>query len=348
MAAGKKKTTVVIADDDRTIRTVLAKVLDTNGYRVELADRGEKCLFLALERDVDAFLIDMQMPGLDGIELCRRLRAIDRYRIAPIMFITSHDEDANLSEGFAAGATDLINKPVNPVVLQARLKAHLDRVRYFNETEKVRDYLKRYISVRTQRIAEAYAMTGVLPVPERTTVCVMFSDVRGFTTLSRSVQPEELFDSLSRLLGMQVDIVHRCGGYIDKFGGDGIMAIFTGEDMALDACHCARHILREVGIFQEKGLAWTLPVGIGIAMGDVLIGNIGSSDHLDYSAIGETVNLAARLCGQAPADQVLVSGSVYEAAKDDELLSFGEASEVRVKGFSEPVQVRGLLGTRRP
>lgn len=339
MAHAKRKT-VVIADDDRTVRTLLAKVLEGNEFRVEVADRGEKCLFLALEKPVDAFLIDIHMPGLDGIELCRRLRAMDRYRITPIMFITSEEDEASLSEGFAAGATDLVLKPVNPVVLNARLRAHLDRVSYFYQVEQARDYLKRYISVRTQMVAEAYSMTGVLPAPEQTEVCVMFSDVRGFTSLSRVIGIKDLFGELSRLLGMQVDLVHRHGGYIDKFGGDGIMAIFDNDDMAKAACRCAMDILAAARSFGGDG--YRLPVGIGLAMGTVMIGNIGSPEHLDYSAIGENVNLAARLCGHAEAGQILVSESVHDAVHDDPSLRFAPPVSVRIKGFTDPVPVYAM------
>lgn len=341
MATAKKKT-IVIADDDRTVRTLLAKILDTNDFRVELADRGEKCLFLALEKHVDAFLIDIRMPGLGGIELCRRLRAIERYRITPIMFVTSDEDEASLSEGFAAGATDLILKPLNPTVLHARLNAHLERVRYFSEVQQARDYLKRYISTRTQSIVEAYSVTGVLPSPDRTEVCVMFSDVRGFTNLSRVIGMEDLFDNLSRLLGMQVDIVHRHGGYIDKFGGDGIMAIFDRDDMASAACRCALEIIRRTDTLEQQGQKYRLPVGIGLAMGPVMIGNIGSPEHLDYSAIGENVNLAARLCGHAEAGQVLVSDAVRQSVEQEERFRLGRGMPVQIKGFTEPVTVYAL------
>jgi len=337
-----KKKTIVIADDDRTVRTLLAKILDTNDFRVELADRGEKCLFLALEKHVDAFLIDVNMPGLGGIELCRRLRAMERYRITPIMFITSDEDEASLSEGFAAGATDLILKPLNPTVLHARMNAHLERVRYFSEMQQARDYLKRYISTRTQSVVEAYSVTGILPSPERTDVCVMFSDVRGFTNLSRIIGMEDLFENLSRLLGMQVDLVHRHGGYIDKFGGDGIMAIFDGDDMVPSACRCALDIVRRIDTLEQQGQKYRLPVGIGLAAGPVMIGNIGSPEHLDYSAIGENVNLAARLCGHAEAGQILVSESVREGAAQVESVRIGRGMPVQIKGFTDPVTVYAL------
>ncbi len=344
-----RKKSVLLADDDRTTRMVIAKILEERGFSVSQAERGEKCLFMALERDYDAFLIDVNMPGLGGIELCKRLRDIDRFKITPIIFITSLEEDENLNEVFAVGATDFINKPVSPVVLHARLEAHLEKVEYFKEAEKVREYLNRYISAKTQRMVEAYALTGLLPSPELHNVCVMFTDIRGFTSLSQETDLDLLFSKISRHLGTQVDIVHNNGGYIDKFGGDGLMAIFEGEDMAERACHCALQIIEAIYKVQnqEDGMTLSvtgvaLPLGIGIHMGSVLIGNIGSREHLDYSVLGETVNLASRLCGQADAMAVDVSEPVMQAAYESEDLQFSAPTEIPIRGVTEPVKVYKL------
>lgn len=333
-----KKQTILVADDDRTTRMLLSRILEKVGYRVEQADRGEKCLFLALERKIDGFLIDIRMPGLGGIDLCRRLRDISRYKMTPIIFITSLDEDSSLNDVFVAGATDFISKPVNPVVLKARLMGHLQRVEFYFEIEQVRRYLNRYISSKTQRMVEAYSLTGLLPTPERHHVCVMFTDIRGFTALSRESDLEDLFARVSSHLGRQVDMVYRYGGYIDKFGGDGLMAIFDGDDMTVRACRCALEIMGTIQKKDDKGQQ-SLPLGIGIHTGPVLIGNIGSEEHLDYSALGETVNLAARLCNNAESMNVDVSEAVVIAAKGDNDLHFTEPRAVVIRGFDEPVSV---------
>jgi class 3 adenylate cyclase len=341
-----KNKAVLLADDDRTTRMVLARMLEEDGYRVEQADRGEKCLFMALEKDYDALLIDLNMPTLGGIDLCKRIRNIQRYKNVPVIVITSLDENEKLKEVFDAGATDFINKPVNQVVLHARLKSHLERVVYLREIEKIREYLNRYISAKTQRMVEAYALTGLLPSPELHDVCVMFTDVRGFTAMSQEIDLDELFEKLSRHLGMQVDIVHHFGGYIDKFGGDGLMAIFEGDDKASRACRCALEIVDSLYRVQdqESGLTLqvtgvSLPIGIGIHLGPVLIGNIGSHEHLDYSVIGETVNLASRLCGQADSMVIDVSETVMRAAGEDTTLRFAAPAEISVRGVAEPVRV---------
>jgi len=337
---------ILLADDDRTTRMVIAKMLEDEGYRVDQADRGEKCLFMALEKTYDAFLVDVNMPSLGGIDLCKRLRNIDRYKNVPIIVITSMDESEKLKEVFDAGATDFLGKPVNQVVLHARLKSHLEKVEYFNEMEKVQEYLNRYISAKTQRMVEAYALTGLLPSPELHSVCIMFTDVRGFTALSQEINLDELFEKLSRHLGLQVDMVHKYGGYIDKFGGDGLMAIFEGDDMAPRACKCALEIIDSLYRLQNQDAGLTLqvtgvslPVGIGIHLGPVLIGNIGSRDHLDYSVIGETVNLASRLCAQADAMVIDVSREVMQAAEQDPSLNFAAPAEVAIRGVAEPVRV---------
>ncbi|MDX1519694.1 MAG: adenylate/guanylate cyclase domain-containing response regulator [Gammaproteobacteria bacterium] len=344
--------TILLADDDRTTRMVLAKMLEEEGYRVDQADRGEKCLFMALEKTYDAFLVDVNMPSLGGIDLTKRLRNLDRYKNVPVIVITSMDESEKLKEVFDAGATDFIHKPVNQVVLHARLKSHLEKVEYFEEMEKVQEYLNRYISAKTQRMVEAYALTGLLPSPELHNVCVMFTDVRGFTALSQEINLDELFEKLSRHLGMQVDMVHKYGGYIDKFGGDGLMAIFEGDDMASRACRCGLDIVESLYLMQNQdaGLTLqvtgvTLPIGIGIHLGPVLIGNIGSKEHLDYSVIGETVNLASRLCGQADAMVIDVSEEVMKAAEGDPLLNFAAPAEVTIRGVAEPVRVYKVRST---
>ncbi len=331
--------TVLVVDDDRLTRTVIERILLADGYRVEQADHGQKCLFLSLQRDIDAFLLDLSMPGMNGVEVCRRLRAMERYRLTPIIIVTANDDPARLREVFDAGADDYIIKPVGTVTLQARLKGHLQKMDFFHEMKRIRENLNRYISTRTQSMVEAYSVTGVLPAPEEVEVCVVFTDVRGFTALSQELEATILFHKLSRHLGMQVDCVYRHGGYIDKFGGDGLMAVFDSPDRARRACHCALEILGLTRMDQAGANAPRMEVGIGVHMGPVLIGNIGSEDHLDYSAIGTTVNLAARLCGCAGPMSIVVSDRVVEAAREDAGLGFTARRQVNVRGIREPVTV---------
>jgi adenylate cyclase len=338
----KTMSTVLVADDDSTTRSVLSKILENNGYKVLLADRGEKCLFLALEKNIDAFLVDINMPGLSGIEICSRLRSIDRYKMTPIIFITSRDDTSLLNEAFEVGATDFLIKPANHIVLTARLRSHLQKIEYFRAMEQVRIYSNRYISPRTQKIIEAYSTTGFRPSPELHDVCIMFTDIRGYTSLSHDIPLDTLFTRLSSHLGMQVDKVHKFGGYIDKFGGDGLMALFDCDNMIMQACLCALEIIDTSKDVIRTENDQELPVGIGIHYGEVMTGNIGSAEHLDYSAIGESVNIAARLCGAAEPMQINISEQVFCHVNTDPVLAISQPTKIKLKGLHGPVPVYKL------
>lgn len=329
--------TVLITDDDRTVRTVLARMLKADGYRVVEAERGEKCLFLCMERPIDAFLIDLNLPGLDGAELCRRIRTNDRYRFTPIICITVADQELAVGRAFEAGADDFITKPINPHSLKARLGGRLQKTEHMREMERVRVNLSRYISRRTQTMVEAYSSTGVLPTPEEQEVCVLCSDVRGLTQLSRNLEPDTLFHILSAQLGMQVDCVYRHNGYIDKFAGDGIVAIFDSDRRVIEACECALEIMKITHNRAFVDSARVLQLGVGIHTGKALIGNIGSDKHLDYSVIGETVNLAARLCECAEPMSIVVSEEVRGGASRQSGLLFTAPCQVHIRGLKKSI-----------
>ena len=340
--------TVIIADDDRTIRNVLSRVLEISGYETITADSGEACLELAREHNVGAFLVDVYMPGIDGLTVCRSLRNDVRYRYVPILLMTAGGEAKHVDAAFESGADDFIVKPVNPTTLSARLRGQIERYDTLIEMEKLRENLNRYISRRTQKMVSEYTSTGVLPAPEESEVCVMFSDVRDFTQISEAVDPQQLFATLSDNLGMQVDCVARHGGYIDKFAGDGIMAVFDQEDGSQSACRCALEILRlteEASDYQPEAM---LKIGIGIHTGTALIGNVGSELHLDYSVIGKTVNLSARLCGSAAPMTAVVSADVVRRCGDVSALRFNARTEIAVRGVREPVEIYQLECNSKP
>lgn len=335
----KSVRTVLLAEQDISIRKMLEDILRAQGFKTLVADTFERCVFIALQKEIDAFLVDLELPGGEPVELCARLRDIDRYKRTPIIFTTASSTSEQLLNAFEAGADDILEKPINPVIAAARLRGHLQRMDYLREMERVRASLSRYISTRTQQMVEHQATFGASTEPEERVVCVLFSDVRGFTALSRDMAPNALFRMLSRHLAMQVDCVYRRGGYVDKFGGDGIMAIFDSHGGAVEACHCALEIMETTRFGGSHDGPPILPLGIGLNLGPVLIGNIGSEEHLDYSAIGETVNLAARLCGSAPPMSVVASETIVSAASADDGLDFVDRRSVSVRGIRDPITV---------
>jgi adenylate cyclase len=338
--------TVLIADDDRTVRMVLARILRADGYRILEAERAEKCLFLSLEKQVDAFLVGIDLPGLDGVELCRRIRAIDRYRFTPIICITRADEDQAVRRAFDAGADDFVSKPVNPNTLRARLSGRIQKMERLREADRAHVNLGRYLSRRTQTMIDAFGQNGVIPAPQVQHVCVLVSDIRSFTQVSHELDPNTLFNVLSTHLGMQVECVYRHGGYVDRFGGDGITAVFDGEARVCQACACALEIAEITGSKAGPDPARYLQLGIGIHCGEVAIGNIGTDRRLDYSVIGETVNLAGRLCGFAEPLSVVVTEEVRNAAVACDGLRFTAPCRVAVRGSGTPVTIYNVQRKR--
>lgn len=329
----------MVVDDLATIRKLVYGFLKQDGARVLEAECAEEALRLASECAVDGFLLDVNLGGTSGIDLCRTIRSNDKYRSTPIIFVTALDERLALQDALDAGGDDFIHKPIHPAILRARLNSLLQKTAYLRQVELMGLSLHRYVCPRTEQIARAYATTGILPAPERHEVCVLFTDVRGFTELSQELDLEALFRALSEHLAAQVSLVYKYGGYVDKFSGDGMMAVFDGEDMALKSCLCALDILEFAhSRIQQQG-ARIHQLGMGIHKGEAIIGNLGSNEHLDYTLVGKTVNLAARLCGVADRLSIVVSHEVREALDGDQRVNFSPVRAAMVRGFNRPVQI---------
>ncbi len=176
---------------------------------------------------------------------------------------------------------------------------------------------------------------------ERRRCTVLFSDVRGFTAFSEQRQPEEVVDALNRYLHAQAQVVKRHGGDIDKFVGDELMAHFTGTDMEASAVAAAVEMIEAV----EKLNAALPPdyaklaIGVGVNAGDVVFGAMGAEDRMDFTVIGDAVNLGARLCSAAKPGQVLVSGFARQAFQEVSGVSLEPLEPISVKGKREPIPI---------
>jgi len=333
---------ILVVDDQAATRMLIRKYLETDGYHVLDVASGEAAIELAKQSELGGILLDLKLPGIDGIETCRRIRAMPQHKMTPILIVTAIDEISALSKAFEAECDDFIVKPINHVVLRARLKGHIQRTELYYQLETVQKTLNRYISPQTQKIVEQYAGTGDYPPPVKRELCVLFTDIRGFTQLSQHIEPEELFTLLSRHLAYQVDLVYEFGGYVDKYAGDGIMALFEGQEMAQRACLCALDIIAHAHSIVSGEHSQLFSVGCGISQGQAVVGNIGSPEHLDYSVVGETVNLAARLCGHAEPMSIVVSKDIYAQTKGNKNFHYSEEQAIAVKGFEQAVKVYEL------
>jgi class 3 adenylate cyclase len=326
--------TILVADGDANSRSFLQSVLEKDGYDVVHAESCEEALAVVSGRQIDGFFLD-----IDRIGLCHVLRGMPEHRNTPVIFLTKLNDDDALESAFAAGGDDFIAKPASPAAIRARLKARLQRAEYSQRLERLRDGLKQYLSKKTLEVVENLSPNDTVPPPQERDLAICFTDMRGFTAFSEDAEPNHLFSIVSALLADQVHIIHEFGGYVDKFGGDGVMAIFEGPNRVLQSCMCALSILESARLKHSDLPDEMRRFGIGIHAGRAVIGNIGSPEHLDYSAIGSTVNLAARLCGQAQAMSIAVSQAVRDAAAGDSRLNFHSRREVVVRGIKDPVTV---------
>jgi class 3 adenylate cyclase len=284
--------------------------------------------------------VDVQAPGQDGVGLCRRIRELEIHKFTPILCITSIEHLETIHRALNAGADDFIPKPVNLPVLHARVKIQIQKRGHFGKLERTRQMLQRYLSPRVATIAEEYSETGMMPPPIERQVAMCMTDIRGFTALSETMDPVKLFSLLSSHLRDQIELVYHHGGYVDKFNGDGLLAVFDGEAMVEKCCVCALDIMDLTTA--KSGGKGKFPIGIGIHTGRVVIGNIGSLEHLDYSVVGMSVNLAARLCGYAQPETIIVSDAVREAIEGVDRLQCIERRDVQVRGVTGPVTIYRL------
>jgi adenylate cyclase len=333
---------ILIIEDVPAMRELFSRYLKRDGFDVVEAESGEEAIHLAEQTQFDGILLDVNMPGISGIETCRRLRAFPAYSFTPILIITSEDNNSTLSAAFEAGCDDFITKPVNQVVLRVRLRAHIQRAELYCQHRRMRDVLNRYVSPNTQRMIEQFVESGEIPAPEVREICVLFTDIRGFTQLAQQVEPGGLFQTLSEQLARQAELVYEYGGHVDKYAGDGIVAVFDGADMEQRSCLCAQDIIAQAQDMIVKTKNHLYAVSCGVSKGDAVFGNIGAQTHLNYTVVGATVNLAARLCGCAGPVSIIVTDAIHSAVKADPRFLFLPREDIKIKGFDQPMVIYEL------
>ncbi|KAB7627307.1 adenylate/guanylate cyclase domain-containing protein [Alkalilimnicola sp. S0819] len=347
MTAPPLQPRVLVADADARARQVMRRVLETADYQVEEAENVAQVRARVARLTPDAFVLDARLPGGGGVELCQWLRDQAAFRVTPVLLVSGEEDRALMRRAFAAGCDDFTRKPLEPMLLYARLRSLLTRQNYFRQLEQVREKLARYVSPRVRQVIERRCADGAALQPEEREVCILFSDIRDFTALSQRIPAASLFAAVSAHLGAQVEIVYRHRGYVDKFSGDGIMAVFDGPNMVEDACRCALAIQAMSAAMPPVAEGLRVPLGIGIHLGPVVVGNIGSGEHLDYTVIGNSVNLAARLCGYAQPMNIVVSEAVRAQVAECPGFLFTEPRATRIRGLSEPMVLYSLLGAEQ-
>jgi adenylate cyclase len=347
---------ILVVDDQRTNAEMVSGLLRNLGYEVSVAADGAAALERVLAAPPDLVVSDINMPEMNGYDLCRRLRADPATALLPVILITSTEAHTERVKGIEAGADDFLMKPVNwpelfgRVKRLLRVKALQDEVKTLNAQleERVRDQvsqlerlgrLKRFFS---KQVVEAIVAGGEDSLkPHRTEITAVFLDLRGFTAFTDRADPEEVLELLRdyhAALGRTVDAF---GGTLEHFAGDGMMIFFNDpfpvDRPAESAVRMAIALQKDFEPIAEawEKLGYQVGLGIGIAQGDATLGVIGFEQRWEYAAIGNVPNLAARLCGQAGAGEIVLDAQTeHDVAHLADTESVGPLS---LRGFQTPV-----------
>ncbi|HEY8206073.1 MAG TPA: adenylate/guanylate cyclase domain-containing protein [Myxococcaceae bacterium] len=341
--SGKRR--VLVVDDSPLARAFVQNGLEEKGYEVVCFEDPFVVLDQVSELKPNIVLSDLEMPGMDGAELCRRLKD-GPARAIPVIILTANDTEVQRVGGLRAGADDYVSKSASMDELSARIESVVRRTA---ETERMRKLFARYTSDAV--VEEILKRPGeIVLTGEKREVTLLFADIRNFTALSESLKPEEVVAVLNVVLARLADAVLTCGGTLDKFLGDGLMAVFGApvrrEDDALRALQAAEMMMEAVRDLNAQGQAEQhagrrrfppedLSLGVGINTGPVVAGNVGSEARTEYTCIGDAVNVAARLCALAGPGEILVGVRTREVIGGG--ARFEDLPPVRLKGKANPV-----------
>lgn len=349
----------ILAVDDRAEnRELLARYLSRSGHFVVAAASGDEALQTLAQADVDVVLLDLIMPGMDGREVLRRIKEHEEWRATPVIVISGQQDMEGIIECIEAGADDYLFKPFNPVLLQARIKAGIERKRWHDREEQYRQQLERnekFIRATFGRYLSDEIVTDILERPEGLElggdlreVTIMMSDIRGFTTLSEKLAPAQVVKMLNRYLGAMTDIIMAHKGTIDEFLGDAILAVFGAplqrEDDADRAVRCALAMQAAMADINAANLADGLPqveTGIALNTGSVIAGNIGSERRSKYGFVGHPMNVTSRIEDHCAGGEILLSDSTLQ--KLDGRYRVADRRSLQVKGINQAVVVHRLL-----
>jgi adenylate cyclase len=297
---------ILIVDDDPLNRRLLTKSLEADGHRTTDVDNGFDALKAVEVDQPDVVLLDIVMPGLDGIEVLERLKSNPELAHIPVVMISGVDDTDAVVRSIETGADDFLPKPFDPVILRARIGAGLDRKRLRDlEQERVRSAFSRFLPepIAAEMLARSDGQPRIHAV--RLWATVMFVDLRGFTAFAETQPVEQVIEVLHRYQASMSDAVIDHGGTLVDYLGDGIYAVFGAPIETVDhadrAVAAAREMagprledlndwLRAEG-FHDDGFR----IGIGLNSGRVMSGTTGTDRRVDYVVIGDTVNTAARI-----------------------------------------------------
>ena len=342
---------ILVVDDETDLEVLIKqkfrKKIREKEYEFFFAINGKDALEKLIEQpDVDIVLSDINMPEMDGLTLLTKLNELSP--LIKSVIISAYGDMENIRTAMNRGAFDFITKPINfedlTLTMEKTLKQAL-QIKQTLQAIKENNILKMYVDENVLNFMDSREYESTIMANETIEGTVVFIDVCGFTAISENAPADIVVKMINSYFDVMVKEIMAQEGFIDKFIGDAIMAVFKGEyhlDRAIDAALAVRNQINKLPAMGETK-QFKPKVSIGIKSGEMISGNIGSSSlkRLDFTVIGDTVNTAARLQDNAKENQIIISESCYEKVKES--FRFNKLGSITLKNKAEPVVVYEVL-----
>ena len=331
---------LLIVDDNRVNRLLLTRALEQHGHQVETAENGKIAMDMLRADPFDVILLDIDMPVMDGFEVLEALLKDDELRDLPVVMTSASDELDRVVKCIEMGAEDYLVKPLNPVLLRARINASLEKKRLRDEQRKL------FRMFATPEVADQLLKEGFSLGGKHVTASVMFTDIRSFTTLSEKQDPADTIEMLNDYFALMFDAITANHGTVNQMEGDGLMAIFGApayhEEHRTHAVNAALEMVELIKSFNEQRTMQNkseIKIGIGIATGKVIAGYTGTQHRATYTCVGDTVNLASRIESHTKVvgKPILIDKYTRDGLTDEVLVD--DLGEVTFKGKIQAINI---------
>ena len=337
---------ILVADDEADLEVLIKqkfrKEIRENKYEFIFAANGNEALEkLKKDPGIDVLLSDINMPEMDGLTLLTKIN--ESNLLTKAVIVSAYGDMDNIRTAMNRGAFDFVCKPVNFHDLGITIEKTLEYVKQLHKSLdaiKENNILKMYVDKTVLNFMNGREFETQLMANETVVATVAFIDVCGFTAISESEQADTVVKLLNEYFDIMVKEIIAQDGYVDKFIGDAILAVFKGEfhlDRAIDASLAVKKHIEELGNMGNSACATKVSIGIG--SGEMICGNIGSAKlrRLDYTVIGDVVNTAQRLQDKAKAGQILIAQEAYDKVKES--FNCRLVEEVKMKNKLKPVML---------
>ena len=296
MKSAREPGYLLVVDDNKVNRILLARGLEGDGHKVATAENGRQALEKLRLDSFDLVLLDIEMPEMNGYQVLETCLQDPELRDIPIIMTSSLDEIDSVVKCVELGAEDYLNKPVNPVLLRARVNASLEKKRLRDEQRKL------FRTFATKEVADELLKTGFSLGGKYVNASVMFADIRSFTSIGEKQEPSDTIELLNNYFALMFEAIVGNHGTVNQLEGDGLMALFGApiphDDHREHAVRAALEMIELLKGFNFQQAAQNkiqIEIGIGIATGRVIAGYTGTQHRATYTCVGDTVNIAARI-----------------------------------------------------